>query len=126
MAFRIAIVALCALGCLSFSGCGCSKEKPQETAVKDVPSRMQDVAYTNQLVQLHEGRKAVAANAAAIRAQIGKLGPSPEGKPEYMDLTNRLAQCEAEMERIRKETLLAVRARISKDIPPRKNGNLKK
>ena len=27
MAYRIAIVALCALSCLHFSGCGCSKEK---------------------------------------------------------------------------------------------------
>lgn len=126
MAFRIAIVALCALGCISFSGCGCSKEKPQETAVKGVPSRMQDAAYTNQLVQLHEGRKAVAVKVAAIRAKLAKLGPDAEKSPEYADLTNQLAQCEVESRRLRQEAVTTVRARVLQEAGPAQKGNLKK
>ena len=126
MAYRIAIVALCALSCLHFSGCGCSKEKPQETAVKGAPSRMQDAAYTNQLVLLHDGQKAVAVKAAAIRAKLAKLGPEAEKSPEYADLTNQLAQCEMERNRIRKETSTTVRTRVLQEAGPAPKGNLKK
>ena len=115
----ISISALCALCCF-LSGCGCSKDKPTPAP------RMEDADYTNRLVQIHGRQKDVAANAAAIRGKIEALGAEAKGKPEYVDLTNRLAQCEAEMERIRQEALLAVRARISKDLPPRKTGDLKK
>ena len=118
---NLAIVALGAVCCL-FSGCGgCSKDKGGEPSVQ---SRMEDSDYTNRLVQIHGRLKGVAANAAAIRAQLEKLGTDAEGKPEYVDLTNRLAQCETEKQRIRKEALLAVRARIAKDSP--KKSDLKK
>ena len=126
MAFRIAIVALCAMGCLCFPGCGCSKEKPKDGAVKGEPSRMQDAAYTNQLVQLHEGRKAVALKVAAIRAKLAKLGPESEKSPEYADLTNQLAMCEAESKRIRKEAFTTVRTRVLQEAGPATKGNLKK
>lgn len=116
------LISISALGalCCFLSGCGCSKDEPAPA------SRVEDADYTNRLAQIHGRQKDVAANAATIRAQIEKLGAEAKGKPEYVDLTNRLAQCEAEMERIRKEALLAVRARISRDLPPRKTGDLKK
>ena len=119
----IPIVALGALCCF-FSGCGCSREKPEP--VQDGPSRMKDAAYTNQLVQLHEGRKAVAVKVAAIRAKLAKLGPEAEKSPEYADLTNQLAQCEAESKRIRKEAVTAVRTRVLKEAESAPKGNLKK
>ena len=126
MAFRIAIVALCALGCLSFSGCGCSKENPEVDVEKGNPPRMQDAAYTNQLVTLYDGKKAVAVKVAAIRAKLAKLGPEAEKSPEYADLTNQLAQCEAESLRLRKEALTTVRARVLKEAGAETKGNLKK
>ena len=119
MFLRASIIAVGALCCL-FSGCGCSKEKKGTV----VPSRMEDAAYTNRLVQLHDGRAAAAAEAAAIRAQIEKLGPNAAQKPEYAALTNRLAQCAAASERIRKETLTTIRSRILKESAEK--GNLKK
>ena len=124
MLFRISIVALSALCCL-VSGCGgCSKE-PKPPVVDDgVPPRMKDPAYTNQLVQLQGRQKKVAAQMAALRLKIEGLGAEAKGKPEYADLTNRLAQCEAELERVRKETLLTVRTRLLKDAS--KKDNLKK
>ena len=119
MRVRISIIALGALCCL-FSGCGCSKEKGSAA----VPSRMEDAVYTNQLVQLRNSRAAAAAEAVAIRAQIEKLGPNAAQTPEYAALTNRLAQCTAASERIRKETLTTVRSRILKESAEK--GNLKK
>ena len=78
---------------------------------------MQDAAYTNRLVRLQERQTAVAAQMAALQKKIGKLGTEAKtsGTPEYVDLTNRLAQCKAEAERIRKETLVAIRSRIMKE-----------
>ena len=124
MAFRIAIVALCALGCLCFPGCGCSREKPKEEAVKGNPPHIQDAAYTNQLAQLHGRQKVIVSQMAALQAKIQELGAEAQTKPEYADLTNRLARCGAELERGRKETLLAVRMRLLKDSA--KKDNLKK
>ena len=123
MAYRVAIAAFCALSCLCFSGCGCSKEKPEKAGVS---SRMEDAAYTNQLVTLYDGKKAVAAKVAAIRAKLAKLGPEAEKSPEYADLTNQLAQCEAESLRLRKEALTTVRARVLKEAGAETKGNLKK
>ena len=123
MLMRVVLVALGALCCF-FSGCGCSKEKPEP--VKDGPSRMRDVSYTNQLVQLQEGRRVVAAKVAEIRAKLAKLGADAEKSPEYADLTNQLAKCEAESQRIRKEAIAAVRTRVLKEAGPAQKGNLKK
>jgi len=123
MLFRIAIIALGALCCL-VSGCGgCSKE-PKPVVDDGVPPRMKDAAYTNQLVQLQRRQKTVAAQMAALQSKIERLGAEAKTKPEYADLTNRLAQCEAELERVRKETLLTVRTRLLKDAS--KKDNLKK
>ena len=125
MLLRIVLVALGALCCL-FVGCdGCSKGKPP--VVDDgIPPRMKDAAYTNQLVRLQEGRRAVAVKVAAIRAKLAKLGPEAEKSPEYADLTNQLAQCEAESKRIRREAATTVRARVLQEAGPAKKGNLKK
>ena len=112
MLFRIAIIALGALCCL-VSGCGGCSKKP---VVDDgVPPRMKDPAYTNQLVQLQRRQRTVAAQMAALQAKIEGLGSEAKTKPEYADLTNRLARCGAELERVRKETLLTVRSRLLKD-----------
>ena len=123
---RVAIIALGALCCL-FSGCGgCSKE-PKPPAVDDgIPPRMKDAAYTNQLVQLQAGRRAVAVKVATIRAKLAKLGPEAEKRPEYADLTNQLAQCEAASKRIRREAATTVRARVLQEAESAKKGNLKK
>ena len=123
MLFRIAIVALSALCCL-VSGCGgCSKE-PKPVVDDGVPPRMKDPAYTNQLVQLQGRQKKIAAQMAALQSKIERLGAEAKTKPEYADLTNRLAQCEAELERVRKETLLTVRTRLQADSATK--GDLKK
>lgn len=112
MVMRLSIIALGALCCL-FSGCGCSKEKKPEA----VPPRMQDAAYTNRLVELKGRQTALAAQMAALQEKMGKLGAEAKagGAPEYVDLTNRLAQCKSEAERIRKETLATIRTRIMKE-----------
>lgn len=89
-----------------------------------MPARMKDAAYTNQLVQLHAGRRAVAMRASAIRKKIAALGKGAESKPEYAALTNELEKCKAESERIRKDAFTTVRARILKDSV--KKGDLKK
>ena len=124
MLFRIAIIALGALCCL-VSGCGgCSKEQKPPVVDDGVPPRMKDPAYTNQLVQLQRRQRTVAAQMAALQLKIEGLGAEAKTKPEYADLTNRLAQCEAELERVRKETLLTVRTRLQKDSA--KKDNLKK
>ena len=125
MLLRVAIIALGALCCL-FSGCGgCSKEQKPSAAVDEGnPPRMQDTAYTNRLVQLRGRQKALVSQMAVLQAKVQGLGAEAQTKPEYADLTNRLAQCGAELERVRKETLLAVRARLLKDSA--KKGNLKK
>ena len=119
MRLRISIIALSALCCL-LSGCGCSKTKVDD----GVPARMKDAAYTNQLTQLHGQRTALAKIEAGIMADIAKLGSDAAKKPEYADLTNRLEKCRADSERIRKETLAIVRARVMKDSDAK--GNLKK
>ena len=126
MLTRVAIIALGALCCL-FSGCGgCSKEPKPPATDEGRPPRLEDSAYTNRLVQLRGRQKAIVSQMASLQAKIQRLGPGPEAqtKPEYADLTNRLARCEAELERVRKETLLAVRTRLLKD--SEKKGNLKK
>ncbi len=125
MLLRVAIIALAAMCCL-FSGCGgCSKEqKPPAVVDEGTPPRMQDPAYTNRLVQLWGRQKAVVSQMAALQAKIQGLGAEAQTKPEYADLTNRLARCGAELERVRKETLLAVRTRLLKDSA--KKDNLKK
>ena len=122
MICRMAIIALGALCCL-FSGCGCSKEKG---AVPDVPSRMEDPVYTNQLVTLQNSRRVVAMKAENIRAKIAKLGADAKNGPEYADLTNQLAACAEESEKIRKDTLTTIRARILKEGDASQKGNLKK
>ena len=120
MKLSLSILALCAASLL-ISGCGCSKEK---TAADGVAERMKDVAYTNQLTQIHKGQVAVAKRAAAIRAKIAKMGNNPEKNPQYSAMTNELAKCEAQSAQIRREARAAVRARILKDAA--KKGNLKK
>ena len=126
MPTRVAIIALGALLCL-FSGCGgCSKGQKPPAADDGIPPRMKDAAYTNLLVRLQEGRRAVAAKMSAIRAKLAKLGPEAEKSPEYADLTNRLAQCEAEAMQIRREAAMTVRARALQEAGPAKKGNLKK
>lgn len=120
MTLRIFTIALGALCCL-FSGCGCSKGKK---AADGIPPRMEDAAYTNQLVQLHDAQRQIAAQAAAIRAEIEKLGPEAEKKPEYVTLTNRLAACTAALAKARQNALGAVRERILKESGQK--GNLKK
>ena len=123
MLLRVAIVALGALCCL-FAGCdGCSKKPVVDDGV---PPRMKDAAYTNQLVRLQEGRRMVAVKVAAIRAKLAKLGPEAEKSPEYADLTNQLARCEAESKRIRRDAATTVRARVLQEAGPVKKGNLKK
>ena len=124
MLLRMAIIALGALCCL-FSGCGgCSKEPKPPVADEGNLPRIQDPAYTNRLVQMRERQKEIVSQMAALQAKIQGLGAEAQTKPEYADLTNRLARCGAELERVRKETLLAVRARLLKDSA--KKGNLKK
>ena len=90
----------------------------------DSPSRMEDAVYTNNLVQLRGNQTAVAAKAAALRERIKKLGADAEGSPEYVDLTNQLAQCTMEAEQLRKATLSTIRARIMNESA--KKGNLNK
>lgn len=118
MVMRLSIIALGAFCCL-FSGCGCSKEKKES----DVPSRMQDASYTNQLQQLQGRQTALAKQMTVLQEKIGKLGAEAKaaGTPEYVDLTNRLAQCKSEAERIRKEALVAIRARIMKESDQKRN-----
>ena len=100
-----------------------ASEKPLQLD-EDNPPRMQDPAYTNRLVQLRGRQKAVVSQMAALQTKIQRLGAEAQTRPEYADLTNRLARCEAELERVRKETLLAVRTRLLKDSA--KKDNLKK
>ena len=124
MLLRVAIIALGALCCL-FSGCGgCSKEPKPPATDEGHPPRIQDPAYTNRLVQLRGRQKAIVSQMASLQAKIQGLGTEAQTKPEYADLTNRLARCGAEHERGRKETLLAVRTRLLKDSA--KKDNLKK
>ena len=121
MRLRVSLLALGAICCL-FSGCGCSKE---EKAGPGVLPRMQDAAYTNQLVQVQDRKKAVAAQIAALQAQIDRLGANAKkDSPEYVDLTNQLAQCKLQSERLRKEALMTIRARVVKDAASK--GNLNK
>ena len=119
MVARIAILALGAVCCL-FSGCGCSKEK----ADAGIPARMEDAAYTNRLVQLRADQTAVAAKAAALRGKLAQLSQDARGAPEYIDLTNRLAQCTEEAERLRKAALNVIRTRLMKESAQK--GNFKK
>lgn len=119
MFLRASIIAVGALCCL-FSGCGCSKEERDD----GIPARMEDAVYTNQLAQFRARQASAASRAAAIREKIRALGAGAEGTPEYVDLTNKLAQCEVESERIRKSTLNAIRTRIMKESVQK--GNLKK
>lgn len=120
----IPILALCAL-CGFLSGCGCSKEsKPSDG--DGLPPRMRDAAYTNKLVSLHGSRSAIAARAANIRARIAKLGDDARGSAEYADLTNQLAQCEAETAKVKREAISTIRARILKEKADAKKGDLKK
>jgi len=118
MLLRFSVIALGALCCL-FSGCGCSKEKKPG----EVQPRMQDAAYTNELVQLQRRETDIAVQAAALQAKIGKLGAEAKanGTSEYVDLTNRLARCRQEAERIRKEKLMAVRVRVMKESDQKRN-----
>ena len=92
----MAIIALGALCCL-FSGCGgWSKEQTPPVAVdEDNPPRMQDPAYTNRLATLRGLQKTLVSQMAALQAKIQGLGAEAKTKPEYADLANRLAQCEA-------------------------------
>lgn len=109
MVARIAMIALGAMCCI-FSGCGCSKENDDGT-----PSRMDDAAYTNRLMEIHRSRNAVAAKVAALRGRIEKLGSEAKGSPEYIDLTNQLAQCMAESDRLRNTAVNAIRSRLLKE-----------
>jgi hypothetical protein len=116
----ISIIALAALASL-LSGCGCSREKKPVDGLKE---RMSDVAYTNTLAKMREGQASAASRIAAITAKIENQGKDAESSPEYVALTNELAQCKAESEMIRKATRMAVRNRLMKDAS--KKGNLKK
>ena len=117
----VSIIALIALSAL-LSGCGCSREKKP---VEGVEARMKDAEYTNRLAEIRSEQVKVASAAAAIRSEIEKLGGDAERHASYPDLTNRLAQCEADMERIRKTAQQTVRERILRDSPEKK-GYLKK
>ena len=110
----LSIIALGALCCLF------SKEKE---APGDIPSRMQDAAYTNRLVQLRGRQAALAAQVAALQEKIEKLGAEAKaaGAPEYVDLTNRLAQCRSEVEQVRTEAIVAIRTRIMKESDQQRN-----
>ena len=119
MLARIAIIALGAACCL-FSGCGCSKDK----AVSGIPSRMEDAAYTNRLIQLRAEQTAVAAKMAELKAKLEQFTQNEKGSPEYADLTNRLAQSVIEADRIRKTTLNTIRTRLMKEAAQK--GNFKK
>jgi hypothetical protein len=120
MKLSLSILALCAASLL-ISGCGCSKER---TAADGVAERMKDVAYTNQLAQIHKGHIAVANRAAALRAKIAKMGKEAVKDPQYSAITNELAKCEAQAAEMRRAARETVRARILKDAA--KKGNLKK
>ena len=122
MARHLSIVALGALCCL-LSGCGCSREKGEEAVAT---SRMEDAAYTNQLITLHGSRKAIAKRAEAIRAKLAALGANASNHPAYADLTNQLARCEAEAAKIRNDALVTVRARVLKEGGVPQKGDLKK
>ncbi len=119
MKLYLSMLVLCAVSLL-VSGCGCSKEK---TAADGVSARMKDVAYTNQLAQIHKGHIAVANRAAALRAKIAKMGKEAVKDPQYSAITNELAKCEAQAAEMRRAAREAVRARILKDAA--KKGNLK-
>lgn len=120
MRFAFSIIALAA-ACSLLSGCGCSSEKKPVNAAKE---RMVDVAYTNKLITLHGEQKSVAAKMAAIQAEIEKLGENAKNRPEYADLTNKLAKCELESKMIREAARQAVRERLMKNLSDK--GNLKK
>ena len=121
MLSRILMIALGAVCCI-FSGCGCSKEKGDEMSV---PSRMEDAAYTNQLKQLLDNRNVLAAKSAALREKIRNLGSEAQGAPEFIDLTNQLAKCVGDSEKMRKTALNAIRTRVMKEADVKK-GDLKK
>jgi hypothetical protein len=120
MRFGFPVIALAAL-CALLSGCGCSREKKP---VDGPAGRMEDAAYTNRLVKLRSEQASVASEIAAIKAKIAKLGDDAVKKPEYVDLTNRLAKCESEAKSVQNAARQAVRARILKDAA--KKGDLKK
>jgi len=120
MKFGFPLIALAAL-CSLLSGCGCSREKK---SVDGPAERMEDAAYTNKLMNLRSEQASIASEIAAIKAKIAKLGDDAARKPEYVDLTNRLAKCELEAKSMRNAARQAVRARILKDAA--KKGDLKK
>lgn len=120
MRFGFSVIALAAL-CSLLSGCGCSREKKP---VDGPAERMEDAAYTNKLVKLRSGQSSIASEIAAIKAKIAKLGDDAAKRPEYSDLTNRLAKCESKAKSMRDAARQAVRARILKDAA--KKGDLKK
>ena len=108
MRFGFPVIALAAL-CSLLSGCGCSRER---NPVDGPAERMEDAAYTNNLVKLRSGRSSIASEIAAIKAKIAKLGDDAAKMPEYVDLTNRLAMCESESRLMQKATQQAVRERL--------------
>ena len=108
MRFCIPMLAFCAAGLL-VSGCGCSKEK---TAADGVPARMKDTAYTNRLVQIRYGQLSAAGRVAHVRNEIVRLGKDAEKNPKYTALTNELAKCMAEHEKLRRDAAATVRARV--------------
>ena len=116
----ISIIALSALVSL-LSGCGCSTKREP---VDEARVRMSDAAYTNLLVQTHSAQVQVASQMAAIRSEIERLGKGAEKRPEYVDLTNRLARCKAESEMLNNAVRMAIRDRLMKD--SKAKGNLKK
>lgn len=118
----LSIVALGAL-CGMLSGCGCSKEKAPPPS--DAEIRMRDVEYTNRLAQIRDAQVSAAVRAAAIRAELEKFGTDASNRPEYADLTNRLARCEAEAEAARLAARNAVRARLLKDAAAKKGSRAK-
>ena len=117
MKMYLPMLALCAAGLL-VSGCGCSKEK---TAADGVPARMNDAAYTNRLVEIRHGQLSAAGRIALIRKEIAKLGKDAEKNPRYVNLTNELAKCTAEHEKLRKDAMATVRARILKESAEKRN-----
>lgn len=117
--FSIAAASSLCVLCGFLSGCGCSKEP--DVRESDVP-RMEDPVYTNALVSLRDAKASLAGKAEVIRAKIAKLGEGAKDTAEYAQLTNELARCAAEADKVRKEALQTVRARILKENAAKKGG----
>ena len=97
---------------------GCSREEPaaEKPAEKSAAEkRAEDSAYVRQLGDFRDQQAKDASAVAAVRRQLAALGKDAKGKPEYADLTNRLAQLEAAQRQTNKTAADAIRARLRQD-----------